>query len=143
MKLRIARWIKKHLGDDWGGNSCPPGILAELDFGSQDDDGSPMLVARTYIDDGMTLWLGYRNQWRLSFSDYDARRLARMILWDWWAWGTWFGLKRWIWYKALHVVVESHKRHAPSNNAVHLTPAAAGSRDDNDTEPQAQVTADR
>jgi hypothetical protein len=32
---------------------------------------------------------------------------------------------------------------APSNNAVHLTPAAAGSRDDNDTEPQAQVTADR
>lgn len=28
---------------------------------------------------------------------------------------------------------------APSNNAVHLTPAAAGSRDDNDTEPQAQV----
>lgn len=32
---------------------------------------------------------------------------------------------------------------APPNNAVHLTPAAAGSRDDNDTEPQAQVTADR
>jgi hypothetical protein len=31
----------------------------------------------------------------------------------------------------------------PSNNAVHLTPAAGGSRDDNDTEPQAQVTADR
>jgi hypothetical protein len=31
----------------------------------------------------------------------------------------------------------------PSNNAVHLTPAAMGSCDDNDTEPQAQVNPDR
>lgn len=30
-----------------------------------------------------------------------------------------------------------------SNNAFHLTPAAAGSCNDNDTEPQAQVTANR
>jgi len=32
---------------------------------------------------------------------------------------------------------------APSNHAVHLTPATAGSCNENDTEPQAQVTADR
>jgi hypothetical protein len=31
----------------------------------------------------------------------------------------------------------------PSNNAVHLTPAADGSCATDDTEPQAQVTADR
>ena len=31
----------------------------------------------------------------------------------------------------------------PSNNAVHLTPAAVGSCATDDTEPQAQVTADR
>ena len=35
------------------------------------------------------------------------------------------------------------KRRIRPNNAVHLAPAAAGSCDDNDTEPQAQVTADR
>lgn len=32
---------------------------------------------------------------------------------------------------------------ARPNNAVHLTPAAVDACDDNDTEPQAQVTADR
>lgn len=39
--------------------------------------------------------------------------------------------------------VEQFYQTAPSNHAVHLTPAAGGSCADNDTEPQAQVTADR
>lgn len=44
--------------------------------------------------------------------------------------------------KAVIEQMHTGKGESP-NNAVHLTPAAAGSRDDNDTEPQAQVTADR
>ena len=44
------------------------------------------------------------------------------------------------WHCIAAAVVVLARETAPSNNAVHLTPAAAGSRDDNDTEPQAQAT---
>jgi hypothetical protein len=108
MKLQIARWINKLLGDDWGGSASPPGMLAELDFGEPEDDGRPMHVARTYCNDGAELWLGYHWKWLAHYDARDARRLAWFILWTWWAKGTWFGLKRWIWYKALHVIVESY-----------------------------------
>lgn len=106
LKLRIARWIYHHLADEWGGDYCPPGIGAKLDFGGPDDDGRPMLVARTHPDDGATIWLGYRRKWMLSFGSRDARRLAWMILWTWWAKGTWFGLKRRIWYKSWDAVMD-------------------------------------
>ena len=107
-KLKFAYWINNKLGDEWGGLASPPGVSAELDFG-EIDNGRPMYVARTYCNDGHELWLGTPNHWHVFYRAKDARRLAWFILWEWWAKGTWFGLKRKIWYWALHIIVESYK----------------------------------
>lgn len=105
MNLRLAKWIHNKLGDDWGGSQAPPGVNAELDFG-EIDNGRPMYVARTYPNDGSDLWLGTPNNWHVFYRAQDARRLAWFILWDWWVVGTWFGLKRKIWYWALRIIVD-------------------------------------
>ncbi len=102
MKLLLAEWIYKHLGVNDG---HPPGSECELDFGELEEDGRPMQIARTYNNDGFELWLGYWNKWHVFYQQEHARQLAWFILWDWWAKSTWFGLKRKIWYWALHQIV--------------------------------------
>lgn len=117
LRLQISRWITNNLGDNfWGeGNNCPPGTAQKLIFGEPDDDGIPMHIATTYNNDGFELWIGYRKgAWELFFKAEHARRLAWFILWDWWAKGTWFGLKRKIWYWGLHNIVESYKKYKPT-----------------------------
>lgn len=116
MNLQLARWIQHHLSDDfWGdGGGGPPGRSPKLVFGEPDDDGLPMNIATTYNNDGMELWLGYRTAgWQAHYGARAARRLAWFILWDWWIVSTWCGLRRWIWYKALHTIVESYERITP------------------------------
>jgi hypothetical protein len=111
MNMKIAKWIHKNLGDEWGGTPGPPGVLAELDFGGLDTDGRSMFVARTYPDDGFNLWLGTHDKWHVFYSAPEARRLAWFILWTWWIKGTWFDLKRKIWYYALHLIVEESNKY--------------------------------
>ena len=104
MKNIIVDWIYKHLADEhWGGGESPPGSSQRLDFGALCDDGEPMYVARTDNNDGCEIWLGFRRgKWNVFYNQQEARKLAWFILWTWWAKGTWFGLKRKIWYWALH-----------------------------------------
>jgi hypothetical protein len=111
-KLKFAYWIDKHLGENFGGNSIAPGATAELNFGEM-DGAHPMYVACTYPNDGHDLWLGTPNTWHVFYKAKDARRLAWFILWQWWAKGTWYGLKSKIWYWALHVIVESYSGRTP------------------------------
>jgi hypothetical protein len=112
MKLGIAQWVYRNLADEWGGSESPPGVNAKLDFGDL-DNGRPMHIARTYCNDGHDLWLGTPNQWYVFYEAKYARRLAWFILWEWWAKGTWFGLKSKLWFWALHIKVEEHKRYKP------------------------------
>ena len=122
MKMKLSRWLYNTLGADWGGTPSPPGSECELDFGELDGNKNdpssmrPMYVARTYCNDGFELWLGTHDKWHVFYSAKHARRLAWFILWDWWAVSTWFGLKRELWYWALHNIVE-HRR---SNNRLHM-----------------------
>ena len=109
MKLKLARWVHRALGEDWGGNPSPPGSTQSLRFGPEDDDREdlrPIYVAATYNNDGHELWLGTSHKWHVFYADDQARRLAWFILWNWWIVGTWCGLKRRIWYWALHEIVE-------------------------------------
>ena len=108
LKVRIARFLENVLGDEWGGGPCPPGATQELDFGEL-DEGRPMYVARTHCNDGHELWIGSWDKWYFHCKAGDARRLAWFVLWTWWAKGTWFGLKRKIWYRALSIIVASYK----------------------------------
>lgn len=53
-------------------------------------------------NDGFELWIGSPDQWYWHCKFDEARRLAWFILWNWWAKATWFGLRRWAWYKLLN-----------------------------------------
>lgn len=109
--LKLAHLIHSKLGDDFGGSSSPPGSAQRMEFGEL-DNGKPMYVATTYNNDGHEIWLARNGgDWITFFDHKSARRLAWFILWDWWAKGTWFGLKRWIWYKSLSVIVDSYNSH--------------------------------
>ena len=103
---KLARWMFHKLGDDFHGAPSPPGSTYRLEFGETDDDGLPMEIATTGNNDGFELWLGWRSEWHVFYQAKYARRLAWFILWTWWARGTWFGLKRRLWYWALNVEVE-------------------------------------
>jgi hypothetical protein len=60
-------------------------------------------------NDGFELWLGYPHKWHAFYRSDHARRLAWFILWEWWIKGTWCGLKRNLWYWALHIRVVEMK----------------------------------
>ena len=86
--------------DEPGSFDAPPGSLAQLAFGPADDDGAPLYVASAR-NDGFDLFIGYRDRWLFHCEARHMRRLAWWVLWEWWAKGTWCGLKRRIYYAAL------------------------------------------
>ena len=109
LKLRLAKWAYHAFSsgeslESTGGES-PPGDWMRHRFGEIDDDGKPMYVAHT-SNDGFEIWIAYNDgDWLVHFNAETARDLAKFILWNWWGKATWFGLKRRIWYWALHVKV--------------------------------------
>lgn len=86
------------LGDDWGGNPSPPGQNVNIHTRAADESG----VERVFSwgsNDGFVLGIGYPDQWHVFLN----RREATML---WWtitfrALSTWFGLRRWVWYRLL------------------------------------------
>lgn len=50
-----------------------------------------------------------QEQWVHTMSATDFRRIALWYLWRW-AWGEWFGLRRWLYYKWLHRYVENRRK---------------------------------
>ncbi len=92
-------WIYNRLGEGETSDR-PPGSTQSLKLAVDEDGGYE--IASTDNNDGFELWLGDPWGWHTFYKAKDARRLAWFILWSWWARGTWFGLKRKIWYKALY-----------------------------------------
>ena len=108
MLIKLAYLIHHKLGDEYGGSPSPPGSGQRLEFGEK-DNGKHVHYATTYNNDGFELWLGNDLGWNVFYRAEYARQLAWFILWTWWAKGTWFGLKRRIWYWSLGIIVESYK----------------------------------
>src|SRR5687767_4784029 len=106
--MRFWRWLRDVLGDDYLDHRAVPGSGAHLEFGEV-DEGRPMYVAHMQ-NDGFELWVGFRSKWLFWCRQQDARRLAWWVLWDVWAKGTWFGLKRRIYYVALRRIVDDARR---------------------------------
>src|SRR5260221_5806303 len=48
------------------------------------------------------LWLDGSSEMSIMLRHEQARQLAWFILWRWWVLGTWCGLRRKLWYWALH-----------------------------------------
>ncbi len=98
----LANLMYRRLGRNLHGDGCPnpPGdrLRVELPYrGSRPD----YLVAAT-SNDGFDLLVGSPDEWHLILEPKQARRLAWFVLWNWWFLGTWFGLRRALWYWALN-----------------------------------------
>lgn len=63
-------------------------------------DRDAMLVAAN--NDGFELWFGYEDRWTWHMGQRDVRLLTRYLIWDWYAKSRWFGLRRPLYYWALH-----------------------------------------
>jgi hypothetical protein len=102
---KFWNWIYKTLGEGET-NDRPPGSTQNLKFNivkGKCKAADDYEIATTDCNDGFELWLGNLYEWHAFYNAKDARRLAWFILWTWWAKGTWFGLKRWLWYKSLRI----------------------------------------
>lgn len=97
----VADAIYERLGEDWGGFPNPPGDHLGIDL-PMGDSTNPRdrYVVRTN-NDGFELWIGYPDKWLWHCSAHEARKVAWFVLWRWWGVGTWFGLRRKLWYWAL------------------------------------------
>jgi hypothetical protein len=102
--MKFYRWVYHTFGEDFGGTPSPPGSTQTLQFG-QVERGVPMHVA-AMGNDGFQIMLGYPDKWHVFYGSPDARRLAWFILWTVWVRGTWFGLKRVIWYWSLRGICD-------------------------------------
>jgi len=113
MNLKLAKRIYKLLGDGDGGGDmyAPPGSDQRLELFYE--SGESMFIAATYPNDGHEFWMGTRNKWWGFLRRSEALKLAWFIIWNWWIVGTWCGVKRWIWYKALSAIVKSYKSIGP------------------------------
>ena len=102
----FEEWLYDALGSHWCGNTNPPGCNLGVDL---TDNRGVEDIART-LNDGFELWVGSREEWKWFCTGKAARQLAWFILWRWWAVGTWFGLRRTLWYWLLTRRCNRYKR---------------------------------
>ena len=90
------------LSEHWCGNEMVP-----LDHRSIhiDDDGCTRVFC--FLDDSFEIGIGYPDEWHAIIRRPAIHRFIWWYLCQW-AFGEWFGVRRWIWYKLLH---RSCKRH--------------------------------
>ena len=104
----IENWLYRRLSDKWCGNDTIPGSTKEMRFTGK---SWPDIV--NIHNDGSELWIGTLDTWHTHMSRTDARHMAWFILWEWWAKGEWFGIKRAIWYRLLHRRVARWQKDIP------------------------------
>lgn len=105
---RLFDFVFKWFSGNPKEHCTPPGSEVWKAFGEEYEEGKRLFTATTYNNDGFELWIGYTDgKWIAHFSRNDALELAWIIIWDWWIKSTWFGLKRKIWYWALHQKVNA------------------------------------
>ena len=95
------RLVHRVFGDRQCGNIVPPGDWLETSL------VYPPVIRVS--EDASTLWMGTDDKWLCQMSRTDARKLALWIIFRWWIWSEWFGLRRIIWYWALSGVCGSYR----------------------------------
>lgn len=119
-RARILRFIRRPFwqriynltGTNWGGNNSPPLVdKTILKYDIYEDktawDKQGYSIA-TFIDDGHEIGFGYHNQWKLFINRKIFAKIIRRYLFIW-AFYNWFGLRNWLYFKALHNIVGKRK----------------------------------
>lgn len=109
MSDRLVNFIYNHIGSKWCGSPTPPGDHHRIDFGP---DTYPQIAV--WNNDGYELWIGMNDRWHTHMPRSQARRLAWFIFTS--DLRIWFGLRRKVWYWALHQRVRHYKSRALSED---------------------------
>ena len=112
-KYKFANWVYEHFGDKfWDDSPCPPGSMQTLRLKTGEGTGEITHVFSFEGTDGHEMYIGYPDKWLYSVPSGMVPKLAWFLLWEWWIKATWFGLKKKIWFTALHEIVEHQKNWA-------------------------------
>lgn len=63
-------------------------------------------------NDGFELWFGTGNEWEWSLESSEVRLLTKYIIWNWWVKSRWLGIRRPLYYWALHKHIEKWRHGA-------------------------------
>ena len=118
---RIKRFIHRPFwqrvynltGTDWGGNNSPPLVgktILKYDFHEDKSswDGKAYSVA-TFFEDGHEIGFGYYDAWKWSIDRKVFAKIVRRYVFIQ-VWYNWFGLRHWLYFKALHNIVNKQQR---------------------------------
>ena len=117
----IYKRIMDAVGTEFCGNRIPPQPRTVY----YSDDGSGREVPRgtreAYVlasnNDGFELWLGTPHKWYHHMGEREVRLLTRYLLWDWYVKARWLGLRRPLYYWALHRHLAKWRRNAVRQSA--------------------------
>lgn len=114
--MTLERKIMETVGSEFGGSDAPPfpRPLRYVTYGGKRiirvDESSADTQVIASNNDGFELWFGWGDRWTHHMRQEEVRALFWRLLWEWYAKARWFGLRRPIYYWALHREVERMKR---------------------------------
>jgi hypothetical protein len=97
-----------------GGMKVPP--ESRTVYYSEDGTGRevPRGTREAYVlsseNDGFELWFGTPDRWYHHMNQREVRLLTRYLIWEWYVKARWLGLRRPIYYWALHRHVRRFRR---------------------------------
>ena len=132
--MKIPDFVCWLLSEDLGGSEQEPGSQQKLfvreSIGGKveayeeiayeeltDPNRRGLLHCFSACNSGYDIGIGTPNKWHVILHGAVARRLAWFILWNWWAKGTWFGLKRFIYHRANSAIVRRFKQEGQHHGA--------------------------
>lgn len=92
-------------GSNWCGDYNDPPFAPTLRYPWE---GEERVFANN--NDGMELWFGYPDRWTWHIGTEEMKRLTRFLVVDVWLKARWCGLRRPIYYAALHAAVGQTRR---------------------------------
>lgn len=120
-RARLLRFIRRPFwqrvynltGTDWGGNNSPPLVdktILKYDFYEDKTQwNNEAYSVVTYVDDGHEIGMGYGHEWKFFIERKAFAKVVRRYIFIW-AWHNWFGLRNWLYFKALHNIVSKRTR---------------------------------
>jgi hypothetical protein len=91
------------VGTEYGGTHSPPEARTLYYWnGREVPRGTDEAYVIAANNDGTELWIGTPHQWYHHMGSPDVRLLLRWLIVDWYIKARWLGLRRPIYYWALH-----------------------------------------
>jgi len=112
--MSIYSRIMRVVGTEWCGSDTVPHsrtlYYADDGSGHEVERGSRDAYVIASNNDGFELWFGTPQNWYHHMNQREVRLLTKYLLWDWYVKARWLGLRRPIYYWALHKHLQQWRR---------------------------------